>query len=67
MNSETKLLFEKEVKLLLLEKAYSNANTILISHSHELNALVADVFMEHETLTESEINNFLAQVKSSNS
>jgi ATP-dependent metalloprotease len=66
MNSETKLLFEKEVKLLLLEKAYSNANTILTSHSHELNAL-ADVFMEHETLTESGIKNYLAQVKSSNS
>jgi ATP-dependent Zn protease len=38
----------------------------LTSHSHELNAL-ADVFMEHETLTESEIKNYLAEVKSSNS
>jgi ATP-dependent Zn protease len=54
MNSETKLLFEKVIKLLLLGKAYSNENTILTSHSHELDA-PADALMDHETLAESEI------------
>ncbi|TKY57981.1 ATP-dependent zinc metalloprotease FTSH 4 [Spatholobus suberectus] len=62
MSSETRLLIEKEVKQ-FLERAYSNAKTILTTHNKELHAL-ANALLEHETLTGSQIKTLLAHVRS---
>ncbi|RDX86752.1 ATP-dependent zinc metalloprotease FTSH 4, mitochondrial, partial [Mucuna pruriens] len=62
MSSETRLVIEKEVKE-FLERAYTNAKTILTTHNKELHAL-ANALLEHETLTGTQIKSLLAQVRS---
>lgn len=62
MSTETRLLIEKEVKV-LLDRAYNNAKTILTTHSKELYAL-AGALIERETLTGNEIKDLLAKVSS---
>uniref|UniRef100_A0A803LB94 AAA+ ATPase domain-containing protein n=1 Tax=Chenopodium quinoa TaxID=63459 RepID=A0A803LB94_CHEQI len=49
MSTETRLLIEQEVRF-LLEQAYTNAKTILTTHSKELHAL-ANSLLKNETLT----------------
>lgn len=63
MSMETKLLVETEVKE-LLERAYEDARNILITHEGELHML-AKALLERETLTATEIEELLAQGKSS--
>ncbi|KAF7817382.1 ATP-dependent zinc metalloprotease FTSH 4, mitochondrial-like [Senna tora] len=60
MSSETRLLIEKEVKM-LLDRAYNNAKTILTTRKKELHAL-ANALLEQETLTGSQIKDLLAKV-----
>ncbi|KAL2545001.1 ATP-dependent zinc metalloprotease FTSH 4 [Forsythia ovata] len=62
MSTGTRLLIEQEVKE-FLERAYSNAKTILTTHGKELHAL-ANALLEHETLTGSQIKALIAQVNS---
>ncbi|KAI3908775.1 hypothetical protein MKW98_029325 [Papaver atlanticum] len=54
MSTKTRLLIEKEVKE-LLDRAYSNAKTILTTHNIELHAL-ANALLLKETLTGAQIN-----------
>ena len=60
MSTETRLVIEQEVRD-LLERAYSNAKSILMSHDNELHAL-AGALLEKETLTGAQIKAMLAQV-----
>ncbi|KAI3875635.1 hypothetical protein MKX03_026038 [Papaver bracteatum] len=60
MSTKTRLLIEKEVKE-LLDRAYSNAKTILTTHSIELHAL-ANALLLKETLTGAQIKALLDQV-----
>ncbi|KAI3979424.1 hypothetical protein MKX01_001616 [Papaver californicum] len=60
MSTKTRLLTEKEMKR-FLDRAYSNAKTILTTHSIELNAL-ANALLLKETLTGDQIDALLAQV-----
>ncbi|KAI3841095.1 hypothetical protein MKW92_004698 [Papaver armeniacum] len=60
MSTKTRLLIEKEVKD-LLDRAYTNAKTILTSHSIELHAL-ANALLLKETLTGAQINALLDQI-----
>ncbi|KAK9699753.1 hypothetical protein RND81_08G194000 [Saponaria officinalis] len=62
MSTETRLLIEQEVRV-LLESAYNNAKTILVTHNKELHAL-ADSLLKNETLTGAQIKDLLAQVNS---
>lgn len=60
MSTETRLMIESEVKI-LLQRAYENARQILTIHQKELHALAAHL-LEHETLTGLEIKSLLTQV-----
>ncbi|XP_074286916.1 ATP-dependent zinc metalloprotease FTSH 4, mitochondrial [Silene latifolia] len=62
MSTETRLLIEQEVRV-LLERAYNNAKTILVTHNKELHAL-ADSLLKNETLTGAQIKELLVQVNS---
>ncbi|KAK9714677.1 hypothetical protein RND81_06G111500 [Saponaria officinalis] len=62
MSTETRLLIEQEVRV-LLERAYNNAKTILVTHNKELHAL-ADSLLKNETLTGAQIKDLLVQVNS---
>ncbi|KAL9230389.1 hypothetical protein vseg_005750 [Gypsophila vaccaria] len=62
MSTETRLLIEQEVRV-LLETAYNNAKNILITHNKELHAL-ADSLLKNETLTGAQIKDLLAKVNS---
>ncbi|CAF2113797.1 unnamed protein product [Brassica napus] len=62
MSTETRLLIEREVKL-LLEKAYNNAKTILTVYNKELHAL-ANALLRNETLSGKQIKELLADLNS---
>ncbi|KAL6618656.1 hypothetical protein ACP70R_033795 [Stipagrostis hirtigluma subsp. patula] len=59
MSTETRGLIEQEVKE-ILERAYNNAKTILMTHDKELHTL-ANALLEHETLSGAQIKKLLAQ------
>lgn len=65
MSTETRLMIESEVRI-LLQKAYDNAKNILTIHQKELHALAASL-LEHETLTGLQIKSLLAQVNAQSS
>lgn len=60
MSTETRLMIESEVRV-LLQKAYENAKNILTIHQKELHALASQL-LEHETLTGVQIKALLLQV-----
>jgi ATP-dependent metalloprotease len=60
MSTETRLMIESEVRI-LLQKAYENARNILILHQKELHALATHL-LEYETLTGLQIKTLLSQV-----
>ncbi|KAG0577807.1 hypothetical protein KC19_5G183500 [Ceratodon purpureus] len=60
MSTETRLMIESEVRI-LLQKAYENAKNIITNHQKELHALAAHL-LEHETLTGLQIKTLLSQV-----
>ncbi|KAK9742001.1 hypothetical protein RND81_03G142600 [Saponaria officinalis] len=62
MSTETRLLIEQEVRV-LLETAYNNAKNILVTHNKELHAL-ADSLLKNETLTGAQIKDLLVKVNS---
>ncbi|KAK2989743.1 hypothetical protein RJ640_030236 [Escallonia rubra] len=62
MSSGIRLLIEKEVSE-LLKTAHQNARSLLITHLDELFEL-ADALLVHETLTGSQIEEVLSQIKS---
>lgn len=62
MSTETRLLIEREVRL-LLEKAYNNAKTILTVYNKELHAL-ANALLHNETLSGKQIKELLADLNS---
>nr|VDC63328.1 unnamed protein product [Brassica rapa] len=62
MSTETRLLIESEVRL-LLEKAYNNAKTILTVYNKELHAL-ANALLRSETLSGKQIKELLADLNS---
>ncbi|XP_010472640.1 PREDICTED: ATP-dependent zinc metalloprotease FTSH 4, mitochondrial [Camelina sativa] len=62
MSTETRLLIEREVKL-LLEKAYNNAKNILTVYNKELHAL-ANALLQHETLSGKQIKEMLTDLNS---
>ncbi|CAH8341804.1 unnamed protein product [Eruca vesicaria subsp. sativa] len=62
MSTETRLLIESEVKL-LLEKAYNNARTILTVYNKELHAL-ANALLEKETMSGKQIKELLTDLNS---
>ncbi|CAF2049350.1 unnamed protein product [Brassica napus] len=62
MSTETRLLIESEVRL-LLEKAYNNAKTILTVYNKELHAL-ANALLRNETLSGKQIKELLADLNS---
>lgn len=64
MSTETRCLIEQEVKE-ILERAYNNAKTILMTHDKELHAL-ANALLENETLSGAQIKKLLAQVNKGN-
>ena len=62
MSTETRLLIEREVKL-LLEKAYNNARNILTVYNKELHAL-ANALLQNETMSGKQIKELLADLNS---
>lgn len=60
MSTETRLLIEREVKL-LLEKAYNNARNILTVYNKELHAL-ANALLQKETMSGKQIKELLADL-----
>ncbi|KAH9617569.1 hypothetical protein KSS87_000813 [Heliosperma pusillum] len=62
MSTETRLLIEQEVRV-LLERAYNNAKNILVTHNKELHALAGSL-LKNETLTGAQIKELLVQVNS---
>jgi len=60
MSTETRLMIESEVRV-LLQKAYENAKNILTIHQKELHVLASHL-IEHETLTGAQIKTLLSQV-----
>ncbi|KAF3580766.1 hypothetical protein DY000_02034454, partial [Brassica cretica] len=62
MSTETRLLIEREVKL-LLEKAYNNARNILTVYNKQLHAL-ANALLQNETMSGKQIKELLADLNS---